>query len=101
MHGACRASSRHAHAFARTLLSAWYGPRAGDWQINGARWGMFHLPFGGPVLLLLLPICGLLPWLVQRYRNVWLGVIVHAQVKVTRRMAKPSRIFCQIEHKTW
>jgi membrane protease YdiL (CAAX protease family) len=47
------------------------------WAINGALWGMFHLPFGGPLLLLLLPIFGLLPWLVQRHRNVWLGVIVH------------------------
>jgi membrane protease YdiL (CAAX protease family) len=47
------------------------------WAINGVLWGMFHLPFGCPLLLLLLPILGLLPWLVQRYGNVWLGVIVH------------------------
>ena len=31
----------------------------------------------GPILVTLLPIT-LLPWIVQRRRNTWVGIIIHA-----------------------
>lgn len=48
------------------------------WLANGAGWLLFHLAFGPAVLVLLLPIVVVLPYVVQRRRNSWVGVVVHA-----------------------
>ncbi len=47
------------------------------WALNAALWAVFHLAFGGPLLVLLVPLLVALPWLVQRRRNLWLGVLLH------------------------
>ncbi len=47
------------------------------WLVNGSLWAVFHLAFGWSMLLMLAPIFVVLPWLVQRRRNVWLGIILH------------------------
>jgi membrane protease YdiL (CAAX protease family) len=47
------------------------------WLVNGALWSLFHVPFGAPLWLLLSPLFLLGPWLVQRRRNVWMGILVH------------------------
>lgn len=52
------------------------GPQA--WLANGAGWLLFHLAFGPAILLSLLPIVAILPWVVQRRRNSWVGVVIHA-----------------------
>lgn len=45
---------------------------------NGIAWCSFHWSFGWPILVMLLPITLLLPWIVQRRRNTWVGIIIHA-----------------------
>ncbi len=50
------------------------------WIINGVFWGLFHLAFGRELLLTLIPILFILPYTVQKTRNSWSGVIIHAAV---------------------
>jgi len=45
---------------------------------NGIPWCLFHWSFGWPILVMLLPITLLLPWIVQRRRNTWVRIIIHA-----------------------
>jgi membrane protease YdiL (CAAX protease family) len=52
------------------------GERA--WLANAVGWGVFHLAFGAVLLAVLVPILLVLPWLVQRRRNTWIGVVIHA-----------------------
>ncbi len=47
------------------------------WLANGAGWFLFHLAFGWELMLVLLPICLILPWIAQRTRNSWVAVILH------------------------
>lgn len=48
------------------------------WLANGCGWLFFHLAFGPAILIALVPIVTVLPWVVQKRRNSWIGVIVHA-----------------------
>jgi membrane protease YdiL (CAAX protease family) len=48
------------------------------WLINGILWCLFHWSFGWSIMVMLLPITLLLPWIVQRRRNTWVGIIIHA-----------------------
>lgn len=48
------------------------------WLANGAGWLLFHLPFGAPILLMLVPTVLVLPYAVQRTRNSSVGVVIHA-----------------------
>src|SRR5271154_4703789 len=47
------------------------------WLPNGILWCLFHWSFGWPIMVTLLPITLLLPWIVQRRRNTWVGIIIH------------------------
>jgi membrane protease YdiL (CAAX protease family) len=47
------------------------------WLGNGIPWCLFHWSFGWQILVTLLPITFLLPWIVQRRRNTWVGIIIH------------------------
>lgn len=47
------------------------------WLPNGILWCLFHWSFGWPIMLTLLPITLFLPWIVQRRRNTWVGIIIH------------------------
>jgi len=38
---------------------------------------VFHLPMGIPLTIIALPILFGLPFVVQRCRNLWTGIIVH------------------------
>jgi membrane protease YdiL (CAAX protease family) len=53
-----------------------FGRRA--WLVNGAGWLLFHLAFGWRLVILLLPVLFIEPYVVQRTRNSWVGVLVHA-----------------------
>jgi membrane protease YdiL (CAAX protease family) len=53
-----------------------FGGRA--WLVNGILWLLFHLAFPWQVLFTLVPITLLLPFIVQRRRNAWIGIIIHA-----------------------
>jgi membrane protease YdiL (CAAX protease family) len=48
------------------------------WILNSFFWFVFHLSFDFQLLITLLPILILLPYLVQKYQNTWIGIIIHA-----------------------
>jgi membrane protease YdiL (CAAX protease family) len=48
------------------------------WLVNGALWLLFHAAFPWQVLLTLVPITLLLPYIVQRRRCTWIGIVIHA-----------------------
>ena len=47
------------------------------WLIHGFGWGLFHIAFGWQLLITLIPILFLLPYIVQKTKNSWVGVIIH------------------------
>ena len=53
-----------------------FGGRA--WLVNGILWVLFHAAFPWQVLLTLVPITLILPYVVQRRRSTWVGVVIHA-----------------------
>jgi membrane protease YdiL (CAAX protease family) len=48
------------------------------WLHHALGWTVFHVAFGWQLLLTLLPILFILPFIVQRRANSWIGVIIHA-----------------------
>jgi membrane protease YdiL (CAAX protease family) len=48
------------------------------WLANGFGWLFFHIAFPWQVLVTLVPTVLLLPYVVQRRGNTWIGVIIHA-----------------------
>lgn len=50
------------------------------WLVNALLWTMFHISFGISLIILLLPILFILPYIVQKTKNTWTGVIIHAVV---------------------
>ena len=48
------------------------------WVANAAGWLLFHAAFGWQIILVLLPIVVVLPFVVQRRGNSWVGVFIHA-----------------------
>lgn len=48
------------------------------WLVHGTGWALFHVAFGWQLLLTLLPIIFIQPYVVQRRKNSWVGVIIHA-----------------------
>ena len=48
------------------------------WLIHGAFWSMFHIAFGWQLLLTMLPILFIQSYTVQRRKNSWTGVVIHA-----------------------
>ncbi|MCD4691374.1 MAG: CPBP family intramembrane metalloprotease [Calditrichales bacterium] len=50
------------------------------WIIHGICWGIFHIAFGWQLLLTLIPILFIQSYVVQRRKNSWTGVIIHAVV---------------------
>jgi len=47
------------------------------WIIHAVGLAVFHLPLGIPLTIIALPILFGLPFVVQRCRNLWTGIIVH------------------------
>lgn len=60
------------------------------WLGNGIPWCLFHWSFGWPILVTLLPITLLLPWIVQRRRNTWVGIIIHGAFNAAGFLAATS-----------
>lgn len=50
------------------------------WLFHGFFWGIFHIGFGWQLLLMLLPILFIQSYTVQRRKNTWVGVIIHAGI---------------------
>jgi len=51
-----------------------------SWLIHGFFWGIFHIGFGLQLLITLIPILFILPFIVQKRENSWIGVVVHGVV---------------------
>jgi membrane protease YdiL (CAAX protease family) len=57
------------------------------WLVNGILWLLFHAAFTWQVLFTLVPITLILPYIVQRRRNTWVGVVIHAGFGATGFLA--------------
>lgn len=47
------------------------------WILNGFLWAIFHLAIGWRIAILLLPIEFIVPYVVQKRQNTWIGIIIH------------------------
>ena len=54
--------------------------RKNAWLIHGICWGIFHITFGLHLLLSLMPILFIQSYVVQRRKNSWVGVVIHAVI---------------------
>ena len=50
------------------------------WIIHGFGWAIFHIAFGWQLLFLFIPLLFILPFIVQKTKNSWVGVIMHAGI---------------------
>ena len=50
------------------------------WLVHGFFWGIFHIGFGWQLLVSLLPILFIQSFVVQRRKNSWTGIIIHAGI---------------------
>ncbi len=50
------------------------------WLIHGFGWGLFHIAFGWQLLLTLLPLIFIQSYVVQKTKNTWTGIIMHASL---------------------
>ena len=50
------------------------------WILQGIGWGLFHIAFGWQLLITLIPILFILPYIVQKRKNSWIGVFIHAGI---------------------
>ncbi|MFC1493226.1 CPBP family intramembrane glutamic endopeptidase [candidate division KSB1 bacterium] len=50
------------------------------WLINGSLWTVFHLAFGLHLIIIMLPILFILPYIVQKRGNTWIGIIIHGLI---------------------
>ena len=57
-------------------------PVSRAWLVNAGLWFVFHLAFGPGNLLVLTPTITIVPWVVQRRKNTWLGVLLHAALSL-------------------
>jgi membrane protease YdiL (CAAX protease family) len=48
------------------------------WIFNALLWFVFHIAFGIDLLILLVPILVVLPYMVQKTGNTWVGIWIHA-----------------------
>lgn len=48
------------------------------WLIHGTGWLLFHLAFGFTLMITLLPLIYIQSFIVQKTKNSWTGVIMHA-----------------------
>lgn len=51
------------------------GSRA--WMLNGLLWAILHAAIGWRIALILIPIEFVVPYVVHKRRNTWLGVLIH------------------------
>ncbi|MFA3784066.1 CPBP family intramembrane glutamic endopeptidase [Melioribacteraceae bacterium 4301-Me] len=52
-----------------------------SWLANGLLWTLFYFSFGIDMLINMLPFFFVIPFIVQKRKNTWTGIIIHAAVK--------------------
>lgn len=50
------------------------------WFFHGFCWGLFHIAFGWQLMLPLIPILFVQSYIVQKRKNSWIGVLIHAGI---------------------
>ena len=50
------------------------------WLFHGTGWAIFHVAFGWLLLVTLLPILYVQSYAVQKRKNSWIGVVIHAGI---------------------
>lgn len=50
-----------------------------SWLINGSLWSMTHIGVGLS-LVTMIPLLMIVPYIVQRQKNTWIGIIVHGLI---------------------
>ena len=50
------------------------------WLVSGAGWALVHIAMPWQIIVLLAPTLAVIPFVVQRRRNVWIGVALHMLV---------------------
>ncbi|HZD51950.1 MAG TPA: CPBP family intramembrane glutamic endopeptidase [Woeseiaceae bacterium] len=50
------------------------------WLVSGCGWALFHMALPWQILVSLVPTIFVIPYLVQRRSNVWVGVVLHVFV---------------------
>ena len=50
------------------------------WIIHGTGWALFHIAFGWKLLLTMLPILYVQSFVIQKTKNSWNGVLIHALI---------------------
>jgi len=50
------------------------------WLVHGFGWGLFHVAFGWKMMIPLIPILFIQSYIVQKTKNSWTGVVIHAVV---------------------
>ncbi len=50
------------------------------WLYHGLFWGVFHIGFGWQLLVTVIPILFIQSYVVQRRKNSWTGVVIHAGI---------------------
>jgi len=50
------------------------------WLFHSMGWGIFHIAFGWQLLVILLPVLFIQPYVVQRRKNTWVGVVIHGGI---------------------
>jgi len=58
------------------------------WIVQAVLWSLFHVPFGWSVLLFASPLLIVLPYVVQRRRNTWIGIVMHGLFGVAGFLSK-------------
>jgi membrane protease YdiL (CAAX protease family) len=48
-----------------------------NWTLNSLGWLLFHVAFGWKLVVLLLPILIINPFIVQKTKNTWTGILIH------------------------
>jgi membrane protease YdiL (CAAX protease family) len=50
------------------------------WIFHGFCWSLFHISFGGQLFLTMLPILFIQSLAVQKTKNTWIGILIHAVI---------------------
>lgn len=66
------------HAVMLPRQARHFGDRA--WLVSAAGWALFHIAMPWEIILSITPTVLVIPYLVQRRKNVWIGVVLHGLV---------------------
>ena len=47
------------------------------WLVNGLLWLLFHWSINLPSMVMIFPTTLIVPWIVQRRQNTWVGILIH------------------------